>query len=234
MTNIGFDEVLADRIMQAGDESSIWGYKEDIFYKRAIDYLKDNKQDAKNFIFLEVGPTNHWPFKTPEGLEKEVPYEKPNNQKERLANTTFLQDKYLKIALEGIDDIFPEKNYTLIVLGDHSWPIEVHEGNEFCGSYAYEENFLSSIVLVSGDESIERGTVVEGHYSQMDIFPSILELLGLEVASNKFSNSFVSELKAGGKKKEVEALLIQPFSDRLISFSMGRLNINTIALARNC
>ena len=44
-----------------------------------------------NFLFLEVGPTNHWPFLTPKEFVDKVPYKKPKNQEERLKNTMFLQ-----------------------------------------------------------------------------------------------------------------------------------------------
>src|SRR3989339_162968 len=131
MNDLKFNEVHATDIMKEGDKTYKWGYRDDIFWERAFDYLQENKKEKYNFAYIEVGPTNHWPFSTPEELRDLAPYKNPKNHQERFINTTFLQDMFLQIALDRIDKMFPEKNYTLFILGDHSWPAEIHKGNNF-------------------------------------------------------------------------------------------------------
>src|SRR3989339_664363 len=111
MNDLKFNEVHATDIMKEGDKTYKWGYRDDIFWERAFDYLQENKKEKYNFAYIEVGPTNHWPFSTPEELRDLAPYKNPKNHQERFINTTFLQDMFLQIALDRIDKMFPEKNY---------------------------------------------------------------------------------------------------------------------------
>ncbi len=215
MQNIGFEEIHAEDIMQENDPQYRWGYREDFFYKRAFSHIEENFQKQKNFLFLEVGPTNHWPFITPAEYTEEVPYKNPLNQKERLENTMFLQDKQLAVAWNEIQNTFPEKNYTVVIVGDHSWPTGEHPDNEFCGSGAFEENFKTDLSIVFGDSGKGKGRVVEEIYSHMDILPSFMDLLGIEYSQNKLSNSFFQD-KIDSNKRQV--LLVQPFSERFLAF----------------
>jgi phosphoglycerol transferase MdoB-like AlkP superfamily enzyme len=215
MNNIKFDETHADDIMKDGDPKYPWGYREDIFYERAFEYLRKNIKDNNNFIYLEIGPTNHWPFATPGGMENFVPFKNPRNHQERLINTTFLQDAYLKIAWDKLNELFPEKNYTAIITGDHSWPAGIHEGNTFNESGAFEENFLTSMAMILGNDKKYEGKVIKERYSLMDIMPSILNLLGVDF-SNNYSRSFIKELN-GGQVEEKNIILIQPYAKKYIN-----------------
>jgi phosphoglycerol transferase MdoB-like AlkP superfamily enzyme len=215
MKNLKFDEIHADDIMGQDNIKYPWGYREDIFYKKSFDYLKKNKKDKLNFFYIEIGPTNHWPFKTPEDMGSEALYKNPENHEQRLINTTYIQDRYLKIAWEEINKIFPEKNYTLLILGDHSWPAGIHEDNTFNEKGSYEENFLTSMIMIIGDEKKYKRKIINKKYSEMDIGPSILNLFQIDSA-NKFARSFIKELN-GQTESGGNLLLIQPFSNKYIN-----------------
>ena len=209
MQNLHFDEIHANDIMSKNDPQYLWGFREDIFYKKAFDYIQKNKEEH-NFLYIETLSTNHWPFTTPLELENFVPYKNPKNHREKLINTTFLQDKYLPIAWENINKLFPEKNYTLLILGDHSWPAEFHENNTFNQKMAFEENFTTSLVLVMGDEKKYKNIKMNGAYSHLDILPTFLDFFQINYPENKFRQSFYPELQ--GKKMLNNKLipLIQP------------------------
>ncbi len=221
MHNIGFAEVHADDIMQEGDPQYNWGYREDIFYKRAFSYIGENFQKKNNFLFLEVGPTNHWPFITPQEFVEEVPHKNPENQKEKLENTMFLQDKQLKVAWDEINKIFPEKNYTVIITGDHSWPSGEHPGNSFCGSGAFEENFKTELVMVFGDGEKNKNEIIEEVHSHMDVLPSFFHLFNLEYTENEFQKSFLGERK---DNENQQILLVQPFSEKFVAIIDDNFN----------
>ena len=215
MNNIGFDEVHADDIMQKNDPKYIWGYREDVFYQRALDFFQKNKNE-NNFLYLQSGPTSHWPFFTPGGLENSVPYKNPKNHQERIANTTFLQDQYLKIAWERINEIFPEKNYTLIISGDHSWPIEIHKKNLFNQKNSFEENFRSSMIIILGNDEEYKDQQINSRYSQLNVMPSLLDLFNIDIIQDNFRSSFIKEMN-GEKNKDKKIIFIQPYSDKYIN-----------------
>lgn len=221
MKNIGFDQIHADDLMEANDPKYAWGYREDVFFKRAFNYIAKNKSN-KNFIYLEIGPTNHWPFNTPVEYADAAPYKNPANTKERLSNTTFFQDAHLKEAWQEINRLFPEKNRTVIILSDHSWPAEAHPGNNFNQHNAYEENFLTSMIFMAGDDKKYKSAIINTKYSQMDIMPSLLGLFNINSPKNNYARSFIDELE---KKQppRCNIILIQPYNIKYINIISGNL-----------
>jgi hypothetical protein len=215
---IGFDELHNKDIMQAGDPKYPWGYREDIFYQRVFEYLNKNLAPKNNFLYIDVAGTNHWPFKTPAGFEAAVPFPDPKNHQERLINTTWLQDSYLKIAWDYLNELFPEKNYTLLILGDHSWPAEIHPQNTFNERNGYEENFMDSMVMIIGDEY--KNKIISEKYNQMDILPSIVDLFGIKYPENEWRMSFIGNLN-GQDGQPNKTIQIQPFADKIINIING-------------
>jgi len=225
MKNLRFNEVLAEKIMRPGDPKLPWGYREDVFYERAFEYLKNNKT-KNNFIYVEVGPTNHWPFDGGGRTAEKMIYENPKNHKEKITNTTHLQDKYLAIAWKKINELFPAKNYTLFILSDHSWPLGERKRagifgapNIFNQRGSYEENFLSSMAVIFGDRTNAGKTIARKH-SNMDIMPTVLDLFGIAYQNNKFGGSFAKEL-FGNETNENDILLIQPYEKQYINVVRG-------------
>lgn len=223
MKDIGFDEVQADNLMQKDDPRYLWGFREDFFYKRAFEYLASSTKSKGNFIYLQSGPTNHWSFEIPADINFKVPYENPKTFKEKISNTTFIQDYYLPVAWQELNKLFPQKNYTLIIVGDHSWPIGIHltekDGqklpNIFNENGAWEENFLTSAILIVGNEESFKNKVNPYNYSSIDIFPSIVSAFGYQLENSKFQQS-IFENKPKGYN-----LTIQPFGNRYINFYQG-------------
>jgi hypothetical protein len=216
MQKIGFKEVHSNDLMKDNDPAYPWGYREDVFYQRSFEYLNKNIKNNNNFIYIEIGPTNHWPFNTPKDFVGEVPYSNPESHKERLINTTFIQDAYLREAWRSINDLFPKKNYTLFLVGDHSWPAEFHEGNVFNQRGAYEENFLSSMVVIFGGQEKYKNKIINTRYSLMDVYPSLSDLFELNFGFGDFRKSFIPEIN-GSTSADHQILLIQPYSEKYIN-----------------
>ena len=181
--SIGFDQILAGDIVQPEDVMYDWGYREDTFFSRVHEYIQKHYADEKLFVFITASATNHTPFEVQdERFLDKVPFPNPVTFEEHLSNTTFVQDAYFGHLL----DIF-KKHYahrgSLIALSDHAWPIPRHKNNIFNERGAFEENFLISMVFVPpswGRKDFAVGTTVSQRFSQMDILPTILDLIGLE------------------------------------------------------
>ena len=219
-SNIGFQELHNDDIMDPDEPKYSWGYREDVFFEKAFNYIAKEKQ-AKNFFYIDVGTTNHYPFITPEELKNTVPYQAPENNKEIMSNTIFLQDMYLKIAWDKINELFPEKNYTLFVLSDNSWPVGIQSDNSFVQKNAFEENFRTPLAVVFGGQEEYKGKLIENRYSHMDIMPTILDLLDID-AQNKFATSFLPELEYG-KIPNRRIIMTQPYSKKYINVIDGNM-----------
>lgn len=221
--SIGFDEVLADDIVQPEDIKFDWGYREDIFFTRVFEYLQQNHVHDKIFVFIDTGATNHTPFKVlDDTLLNKVPFPQPKKFEEHLANTTFVQDVYFG----HLYDLFRERyanRGSLLLASDHSWPIPIHKHNIYNERGAYEENFMATMVFVppaSMKERFATGTTVKERFSQMDIFPTVLNLLGLE-EKQPLGESFAPWLLAARNGKPSEPrktkISIQPYGGGYIS-----------------
>jgi arylsulfatase A-like enzyme len=180
---IGFEKVLADDIMKEGDTKFDWGYREDVFFTRVFEYLQQHYVNGKLFIFIDTGATNHDPF---EVLDKvlldKIPFPKHENFIEHLSNTTFVQDAYFGHFYGLFKKHYADRG-AVVAVSDHSWPMEEHKYNIYNERGAYEENFLIPLLFVpprSKKESFAIGTTVDYRFSQMDIFPTVLDLIGMK------------------------------------------------------
>ena len=181
--SIGFEKVLADEIMQPEDIKFDWGYREDIFYTRVHQYLETHYAGQKLFIFIDTGATNHAPFEVLDSaLSDKVPFPHPKNFTENISNTTFVQDAYFGLFYTLFKRDYGTRG-TLIAVGDHAWPISVHKDNIYNERGAYEENFLTSLLYIPPalqDTEFDIGSEIPKRFSQMDIMPTLLDLLGME------------------------------------------------------
>jgi len=220
---IGFEKILADEIMQPGDIQYDWGYREDIFFTRVQEYLEKHHPNEKLFIFITASASNHTPFEVlDDALLDKVPYPKPEKFQERLSNTTFVQDAYFG----HLYDIF-RRHYahrgSLIAVSDHAWPIPIHKHNIYNERGAFEENFLITLLFVPPTTPgglFATDTTVTHRFSQMDILPSILDLIGLQ-QNSWLGESFAPWLLAPGARMRMEPLKtklsVQPYGGGFIS-----------------
>src|ERR1043166_4101590 len=225
--NIGFDELHSADIMQPNDKRLGWGYAEDVFYKRVFDFLSP-LQGKRIFAYILVGATNHYPFYGdetkavyPEHLA-DFPFPAAANLRERVSNTTYLQDFFFgKMYRDRFSKEFA-KNSDAFVLGDHSTPIEEHRGNTLFLSGAYQENFVTSLAFLPANNEISRrryvrGKRVEGLYSYLDILPTILDLYGIQ-KHGYYGSSFAEELQTDHQATKRRCIVsVQPFSGGAIS-----------------
>jgi|GEM_PF-628491 len=222
--SIGFEKFLADDIVKPGDIKFEWGYREDIFFSRIDEYLRKNYSGDKLFVFIDTGATNHIPFKVLDpALQNKVPFHDPQNFTENLSNTTFVQDSYLG----KFYNIFKE-NYShrgsMVVVSDHAWPIMMHKDNIYNERGTYDENFVIAFLFVppSPKQALFRtGKFFTHRYSQMDIYPTILDLIGMECSgllgesfASLLLNSQISPESIVPKKTKIS---IQPYGGGFIS-----------------
>jgi hypothetical protein len=223
---IGFDERHSTDIMKPGDKLLRWGWAEDVFFRRISEYLEGFRND-KLFVYIAVHSTNHYPFyndeKTlayPEQVAR-IPYRSPKTLKERLANSTFLQDHFFGEMYDGwFDRVFAEHSH-MLVIGDHSWPIGIHAGNESNDHGAFQENFVTSMAFIparrTANRSFRVGSRVSALYSQLDVLPTILNIYGIN-GLHYFGRSFLSDLiKPNNQISSSRCLVsVQPFSGKQI------------------
>jgi len=178
---IGFEQILASDITQPDDVVYTWGNREDIWFTRVNDYILEHFDTGKYFIFITASATNHTPFKVLDPRYRDrVPYPNPKNFGERLSNTTYVQDAYFGHLYDLWRSNYSDRA-TLIAVSDHSWPMAMHKHNIYNERGAFEENFRIAMLIIppTANNEFAVGTTVTQRFSQMDILPSFLELVGV-------------------------------------------------------
>lgn len=182
MTGLGFDELHYRDITQPNDPELHWGYREDIYFERVIEYIEKNYPDEKLMVYVAASATNHVPFKMQdERYQDKIPFPQPKDHMEKQANTTFIQDTYMGDLLNKLLAKYGDDS-SFVVFGDHAWPLGLHPGNTHNELMAYEENFVAPLLFIPPENQRDKYRIsrtVNKRYSQMDILPTINELLGV-------------------------------------------------------
>jgi len=222
MLALGFDEVHNQDIMQPNDPELEWGFREDIFYQRVLEYLQKKYQDQKVFVYIAISATNHIPFEISDPkYQSAIPFIQPKSFKEKIANTTFVQDAYLGRFF----DLLPKNYFTnssFFIFSDHSWPIGIKPNNIFNERGYYEENFLTFLTFIPPENKADfyqTNKVVKSRYGQMDFLPTIFSILGIK-KDFLLGNSFAPEILKYSfdlSPKRNLVVSVQPYSGGVIS-----------------
>ncbi|MBN2435926.1 MAG: LTA synthase family protein [Spirochaetes bacterium] len=191
-------------------ERQTWGIEDSEFYKRFLKYAETELSDGKPFFAVLMTIVNHRNFNNyPE--EKWHMHKNPRTIREHYHNSVHNTDKALGFFIDSIRKSDKLKNSIIIISGDHSYPLGDHGivGNE--NGY-YEESFrIPFLVLHKGN--IKPVTLDKTAFSQLDIAPSICDLLAIENESNAFQG--ISFFSFPGTTHPIP--LIQPYSGRYLS-----------------
>jgi phosphoglycerol transferase MdoB-like AlkP superfamily enzyme len=210
---IGFDEVHDVDIFKPEDALLPWGYPDNITYKRYFDFLESFKEE-KLFVYMEVGSINHYPFdyyKEIEDIKVIIPEEAYDKRvATNLAKSMYLQDKYLGEAYETYFVPRWKENTTLLVFGDHPWPVGIHKNNIYNISNAFEENLLTSLLVIPSKlrGGSQQNMVIKEHYGNRYINKLILSLAGYSDDGTSISTLIEDEPKC--------VLSAQPFTQKKV------------------
>ena len=224
MREIGFDELHSEDIMKPGDQLLRWGYADDIFYQRVFEFLATLKEQ-KFLAYIGAHATNHYPFYDeqqknayPE-LRAHVPFPNAARQKEKMANSTYLQDQFFGAMYR---DRFVKKfaaDTDMVVFGDHSWPTGVQPGNEYNENWAYQDNFVTAMAILPATKHLggfRIGKKVEQLRGHLDLVPTLLEAYGIANFSS-FGKSFLKDATENSAAYDRCLVSVQPFGGGYIA-----------------
>ncbi|PKL17938.1 MAG: hypothetical protein CVV49_08570 [Spirochaetae bacterium HGW-Spirochaetae-5] len=187
-----------------------WGVEDGIFYERffqMLDTLHASAPEKPVFASLMTIGT-HIPG---DGLppEKRTIYKDPKNIKEKYSNALRLSDSQLPRFFELLKERKYLENSIVIISSDHSFPMKEHGiyNNEVC---FYDETFRIPFLLI-WDGVIKPERVKKRVYSQIDIGPTITDLLGIREASHNMTGISIFDRKSNNP-----VYLIQPYNGRFL------------------
>ncbi len=188
-----------------------WGIQDDIFYKKTFEYLDTlKKKVSKPFFVTTMSVTNHMMFdKIPD--EQEYVFPGARSHHENYTNSMHLTDKYLREFFKQLDAREYLKNSLVIVIGDNGFPMGQHRNNYHNTKTAYNEIFkMPMLVLWNG--KLAPAVLEESAYSQLDVAPTVMELLGI-----KMTNHFVGTSIFASRPDDYFVPLVQPFDGTVLA-----------------
>ncbi|MCX7428765.1 MAG: sulfatase-like hydrolase/transferase [Planctomycetia bacterium] len=194
--HIGFNETFAmdDRFVTREDQDFIWGWgiQDDRFYQKVFRYLDDTSKDALNkpcFVCMHT-VSHHVPFCDMPPTHR-ILYPDAVDQRQHFCNSMALADRYLAEFFSQLRRRPRFANSIVIVTGDHGFPTGQH-GSFYNEQGFWEENFRTPFLLLWPGH-VEPKVIRKRAYSQIDIAPTILDLVGIEADNNFLGRSVLAD-----------------------------------------
>ena len=174
------------------------GLRDDFLYKRAFHKLDQwyQQNGKKKRVFGVISPVSHYHrFRDlPDSLKFLYPH--PKDELEMFSNSIYLEDLYIKTFFAELGKRSYLKNSLIVVVGINSYPAGEHGYSNKNGWY--EDRFKVPLMLI-WPGNILPGKVRDIAYSQIDVAPTILELIGVSAKNHFTGRSIMDTLRRDQK-----------------------------------
>jgi hypothetical protein len=171
--NRGFD-VLEDAGDIGGERNSSFGIDEPPTVRRLLAWV-DSLPRGGRFFATYIPIAGHHPYETPE------PGPFPEREDlDRYRNALHYADAAVGQLVQGLRARGLDRDTLIVLVGDHGQAFGQHPGNYGHTLFVHEENVRVPFVIVARG-AIDGPVRVGGLTSQVDLAPTVLELLGVPV-----------------------------------------------------
>ena len=161
------------------------GHATDIFTDWACDYLKERatKKDKPFFLYLSYNAP-HGPIQPPPDWLERIKQREPNVSEKRAKLIALIEhlDAGVGKVLQTMEATGLDKNTLVIFVSDNGGPLDVeaYNGPHRDGKGTMYEGGLAVSCLARWPGKIKAGTISEAEGVQMDLYPTILEVAGVD------------------------------------------------------
>lgn len=206
---LGFDEVRFEDPAARGVDPAVWGagLQDDVYYRRffaAVDERIESAPDTPIFA-AAINASNHYPFRHDPNHRAVEGY--PTRYRRDYLASLGAQDARLRVFFDEIDRRPALQNAIIVLVGDHSFPADEH-GIHFNGLGAYEESF-KTVLLLRWRGRVPPRLDRDRTASQLDIAPTIVDLLQLAVPTHFVGRSLIASDEPGDPRSV--APMVQPY-----------------------
>ena len=197
VNNFGYDQFYSYESMDAQDfqrmsDLGLSGKPSDeVILKPSEDWLTQQKDAGNPFLATYFTSATHYPYTVPDGYQQEKYTE--DEDLNRYLNAIRLQDTFLQDLFDQYKELGLYDTTVFVILGDHGEGFGEH-GLYAHGNTPYEET-LRIPMIVYDPRRFENGARVEAPVSQLDVLPTIADLLGYEIDGGAYQgSSFLGQL----------------------------------------
>ncbi len=191
LSNFGYEEVFSFETMDDQDFERM-GYMtlsglsgDEVVLEPSQEWLTEQKEAGRPFLATYLTSATHYPYVVPDSYEQERFAE--DEDLNRYLNAIRLQDVFLEILFGHYKDLGLYEDTVFVILGDHGEAFGEH-GQYVHGNTPYEEA-LRIPMIVHDPRRFENGARIEAPVSQLDVLPTIADLLGYEIDGGAYQGS---------------------------------------------
>jgi lipoteichoic acid synthase len=184
--NLGYEEFYPVETMdtEGFEEVNYFGYEDDVMLGPSEEWLRGHKDEPFVATYETIGP--HHQYLAPEKRygREELDEEETVN---RYLNSVRNQDFFLKNLFDQYKKLGLYEDTVFVLYGDHGEAFGEH-GRFQHDNVPYEEGVKIPIV-VNDPRRFENGERVEAPVSQLDLLPTVVDLLGYEIEDGAYEGS---------------------------------------------
>jgi phosphoglycerol transferase MdoB-like AlkP superfamily enzyme len=179
----GYEEIYSSEVMDTDgfQVTNTFGYEEDIMLEPSEEWLKAHGD--KPFMAEYFTGTGHYGY---ECVPNRYGYESFSEDEEidRYHNCLRMLDHFLENLFDQYKNLGLYEDTVFVLFGDHGEGFGEH-GRYLHGDTIYEEG-LRIPMLIHDPKRFQSGERVEELSSQIDILPTVLDVLGYEVRNGQY------------------------------------------------
>ncbi len=198
----GMQEITAR--FQEKFQGSSWGLHDEYIMKRAVEVLKH--ADAKGTpLFMDVLTiSNHHPWRIPPGEKETLHYPTQNPDEARFQTVLHYSDRCLGQFVQELEKEGLLEKTLLFIFGDHGQPFSERGDQSGMREGLYDELVHIPLLLLAKGRELQP-KIVEEVASQLDLLPTMIDLLGISSFHHAMGRSLFRQ------NKEAVALFHSPF-----------------------
>ncbi len=146
------------------------------YYRNVFQHLKENPPAKTPFVLISVNE-NHWPFMTNSlGMSIEAA-PTPEKKFQVIRESTHNADNALEVFMEELKRSPYGRDALVVIVGDHSYPWGQH--SFFIAGDPFSEGTRTYFTVLGAGRR-----VLDHSVSQIDIAPTLVDILGIKVANH--------------------------------------------------
>ncbi len=183
--NFGYEEFYPPETMvrEGFQTTNSFGYEEDIMLGPSENWLL-NFGHGGPFLAQYFTGTGHYGY---ECVPNRYGYERFSEDEEldRYHNCLRMLDHFLENLFDQYQRLGLYEDTIFVLYGDHGEGFREHRGRYMHGDTIYEEG-LRVPLIIHDPKRFQDGERVEGLSSQIDVLPTVVEMLGYKVENGKY------------------------------------------------
>jgi phosphoglycerol transferase MdoB-like AlkP superfamily enzyme len=205
----GFEKVYSQSEFLNKDFVNVWGTSDHILFKENIDRLKKLGNSGKPFLATFLTISNHGPYKLPDPVPNGF---KPNNSLPELRSVEYA-DWSIRYLFDNIKNEAWFNNTIFVFVADH--------GKNLLPNY--EVNYFTKhIPIIIYAPNLIKPQIVTNFGTQMDIFPTLMNILGISYINNTVGIDLLKEKRPFSYYSQHSTLGAVSDSFYLISMKDGK------------